>query len=203
MIRVALVDGQELFRRGVAMLLDSLDGIEVIGHGAGIDAVTAETDVAVMDASAPGLEACVELRQVVPEARILMLTDNADGDPFAAMGAGALGMLHKDTSVQELVEGIRVVADGHTLVSPSMTERMVSGFREAEAAQNGRGRLTARESEVLQLVAGGLSNREIGVQLGIAENTAKNHVRNLLEKLQLRSRTEAAMYAVREKLIDP
>lgn len=203
MIRVAVVDGRELFRRGLALLLDSLDGFEVVGEGPTVDVVASEADVVLLDAISPGLAACAPLRQTHPTVQILTLTDTNDSDPFAAMSAGALGMLPKDVSVRELIEGIRVVADGHTLVSPSMTERMVSGFREAQAAQNGRGRLTARESEVLRLVAEGLSNREVGVRLGIAENTAKNHVRNLLEKLHLRSRTEAAMYAVREKLIEP
>lgn len=202
-IRVAVVDGRELFRRGLALLLDSHEAIEVLDAVSDVEAVTGAPDVAIVDASDPGLAACAALHRSAPGTRILVLADSGDADPFAAMGAGALGVLHKDATLAELVEGIGVVAEGHTLVSSAMTERMVSGFRDVEAASEGQARLTARESEVLLLVAGGLSNREIGQQLGIAENTAKNHVRNLLEKLHLRSRTEAAMYAVREKLIEP
>ncbi|QYJ04419.1 response regulator transcription factor [Nocardioides panacisoli] len=202
-IRVAVVDGRELSRRGLALLLDDRDEFEVVAAVAGVGELAVVPDVALVDGSDPGLDACSALQQLAPTARILVLTDAGDADPFAAMGAGALGLLHREASLGELVEGIGVVAEGHTLVSSSMTARMVSGFRDTNGSANGHGKLTARESEVLLLVAGGLSNREIGLKLGIAENTAKNHVRNLLEKLRLRSRTEAAMYAVREKLVEP
>lgn len=198
-----MVDGRELVRRGIALLLDSREEIEVVDAVGGVGELTATPDVAIIDVTDPGLDACSALLRVAPAAKILVLTDAGDADPFAAMDAGALGLLHEHATLEELVEGIGVVAEGHTLISSMMTERMVSGFRAADVASNGRARLTVRESEVLLLVAGGLSNREIGLRLGIAENTAKNHVRNLLEKLHLRSRTEAAMYAVRERLIEP
>jgi DNA-binding NarL/FixJ family response regulator len=203
-IRVAVIDGRELFRRGVTMLLEAAEGFGVVAHGPSVAAVTAPADVVLVDASSPGLAACQELAQAHPGVHILVLTAADDADPFAAMAAGALGLLHKDCSLRELLQGIRVVADGQTLVSPAMTARLVSNLQhEAGTEQDGGNRLTAREFEVLQLVAAGLSNREIGDRLGIAENTAKNHVRNMLEKLNLRTRTEAAMYAVREKLVEP
>lgn len=202
-IRIAVVDGRELFRRGIALLLDGVDGFEVVGHAPTAADLSTTPDVALVDAAAPAAAACAVLIDRDPRVRILVLSDSDDADPFAAMGAGALGLLPKDVSLAELAQGIRVVADGQTLVSSAMTARLVGNLDTAGGGTtNGHGRLTAREAEVLRLVAGGLSNREIGERLGIAENTAKNHVRNMLEKLKLRTRTEAAMYAVREKLIE-
>ena len=122
------------------------------------------------------------------------------------MRAGATGYLLKEVSIEEVAEAVRAVHRGHSLVAPSMASKLLAEFnalsRRVEEQQGVVPRLTDRELEVLRLVAKGLSNKEIATELVIAENTVKNHVRNILEKLQLRSRMEAAMYAVREKLVD-
>ncbi len=197
------MDGQELFRRGVALLLDGVDDLEVVG----IDDVptTYEVPPDVVVVGAPVPDAAAALSRLAAEARVLMLVSAHDPiDVYAAMQAGASGFLTKDASLEELVEGIRVVADGQSLVSPALAVGLADGIGAAEGGDNGTVReLTARETEVLRLVALGMSNRAVAHRLGISENTVKNHVRNLLDKLRLRSRTEAAMYAVREKLVEP
>ena len=138
-----------------------------------------------------------------------MLTVSDDEqDLFAAVRAGATGYLLKEVSIEELADAVRAVHRGDGLVSPSMVAELAPRVQRAVAARRrgrqrgGAPKLTDRELEVLRLVARGMSNKEIAAELVIAENTVKNHVRNILEKLQLRSRTEAAMYAVREKLVD-
>jgi two-component system NarL family response regulator len=118
---------------------------------------------------------------------------------------GASGYLLKDSSIDEVAQAVRVVADGQSLISPSMAIKLLDEFKQmsrADRQQVPTPRLTERELEVLKLVAQGLNNREIAKRLFISENTVKNHVRNILEKLQLHSRMEAVMYAVREKLLD-
>jgi two-component system NarL family response regulator len=213
-IRVLLVDDQELFRRGLAMLLDSEEDIEIIGEagdGASAATLAAEVapDVVLMDVRMPmgtGIEACTAMREAAPAARIIMLTmSDEEADLYDAIKNGASGYLLKDSSTDAVAQAVRVVADGQSLISPSMAMKLLDEFK--EMAKPGRQRapspkITDRELEVLRLVAQGLNNREIGKLLFISENTVKNHVRNILEKLQLHSRMEAVMYAVREKLID-
>src|SRR5881392_2621677 len=186
-IRVLIADDHALFRRGLNMVLESEEGIEVVAEAEdGQDAIAkAEEfapDVVLMDVRMPrvsGIEATRTIRDVIPTAKILMLTvSDEEEDLYEAIKAGANGYLLKEISIEEVADAIRAGVQGQSLISPSMA------------------------SEVLKLVAQGMSNREIAEDLYISENTVKNHVRNILEKLHLHSRMEAVVYAVREKLLD-
>ncbi len=213
-IRVVVVDDQELFRRGLTMLLGVEDDIDVVGEaGDGVAATelaaTAVPDVILMDVRMPkrsGIEACIAIKEAAPTARIIMLTvSDEEADLYDAVKNGASGYLLKDSSIDEVAQAVRVVADGQSLISPSMAIKLLDEFKQmsrSDRQQVPTPRLTDRELEVLKLVAQGLNNREIAKRLFISENTVKNHVRNILEKLQLHSRMEAVMYAVREKLLD-
>jgi DNA-binding NarL/FixJ family response regulator len=213
-IRVLVVDDQELFRRGITMLLAAEEGIEVVGEaGDGVEgtqlAVSTMPDVVLLDVRMPkrtGIEACTQIKEAVPSAKIIMLTvSDEEADLYEAVKGGASGYLLKDSSIEEVAQAVRVVADGQSLISPSMAVKLIDEFKQMSKPdrENVPGlRLTDRELEVLRLVAKGMNNREIAKVLFISENTVKNHVRNILEKLQLHSRMEAVMYAVREKLLD-
>jgi DNA-binding NarL/FixJ family response regulator len=213
-IRVVVVDDQELFRRGLTMLLGVEDDIEVVGEaGDGVAAtelaISVAPDVILMDVRMPkrsGIEACLAIKETAPAARIIMLTvSDEEADLYDAVKNGASGYLLKDSSIDEVAQAVRVVADGQSLISPSMAIKLLDEFKQmsrSDRQQVPTPRLTERELEVLKLVAQGLNNREIAKRLFISENTVKNHVRNILEKLQLHSRMEAVMYAVREKLLD-
>jgi DNA-binding NarL/FixJ family response regulator len=213
-VRVLVVDDQELFRRGLTMLLSSEEGIEVVGEaGDGIEGTTlAESvapDVVLLDVRMPrrsGIEACLAIKASVPSAKIIMLTvSDEEADLYEAVKSGASGYLLKDSSIEEVAQAVRVVSEGQSLISPSMAVKLIDEFKQMSRPEKGQVpgmRLTDRELEVLRLVATGMNNREIAKQLVISENTVKNHVRNILEKLQLHSRMEAVMYAVKEKLLD-
>ena len=196
------------------MLLTLEDDIEVVGEaGDGIAAAelaaASAPDVILMDVQMPkrsGIQACVTIKEVAPVVRIIMLTgSDEEADLYESVKNGASGYLLKDSSIDEVAQAIRVVADGQSLISPSMAIKLLDEFKQlsrSDRDQASSPRLTARELEVLTLVAQGLNNRTIGKRLFISENTVKNHVRNILEKLQLHSRMDAVMYAVREKLFD-
>jgi DNA-binding NarL/FixJ family response regulator len=213
-IRVLVVDDQELFRRGITMLLAAEPGILVVGEaGDGLEgtslAVSTTPDVVLLDVRMPkrtGIEACLAIKEAVPSAKIVMLTvSDEEADLYEAVKSGASGYLLKDSSIEEVAQAVRVVADGQSLISPSMAVKLIDEFKQMSKPEreNVPGfRLTERELEVLRLVARGMNNREIAKQLFISENTVKNHVRNILEKLQLHSRMEAVMYAVREKILE-
>ncbi|MEZ5091587.1 response regulator [Nocardioides sp.] len=213
-IRVLVVDDQELFRRGLTMLLVAEEGIEVVGEaGDGVEgtqlAVSTMPDVVLLDVRMPkrtGIEACTQIKEAVPSAKIIMLTvSDEEADLYEAVKGGASGYLLKDSSIEEVAQAVRVVADGQSLISPSMAVKLIDEFKQMSKPDRESVpglRLTDRELEVLRLVAKGMNNREISKELFISENTVKNHVRNILEKLQLHSRMEAVMYAVREKLLD-
>ncbi|MGH3353133.1 MAG: response regulator [Nocardioides sp.] len=213
-IRVLVVDDQELFRRGLVALLASEPGIEVIGEATnGIEgterAAAAAPDVVLLDVRMPkqtGLEACVAIKEAVPSANIIMLTvSDEEADLYDAVKAGAMGYLLKDSSIDQVAQAIRVVADGQSLISPAMAVKLMEEFKQMSSPDRSPvpgPKLTDRELEVLGLVAKGLNNREIAKRLFISENTVKNHVRNILEKLQAHSRMEAVMYAVKQKLLD-
>lgn len=213
-VRVLVVDDQELFRRGMTMLLGSEAGIEVVGEASnGVEGVelakSAAPDVVLLDVRMPkqsGIEACVAIKESVPSAKIVMLTmSDEEADLYEAVKNGASGYLLKDSSIEEVAQGIRVVADGQSLISPSMAAKLIDEFKTMSKPDKVTGaalKLTERELDVLRLVAKGLSNRDVAQRLAISENTVKNHVRNMLEKLQLHSRMEAVMYAVREKIVE-
>jgi DNA-binding NarL/FixJ family response regulator len=215
-IRVLVVDDQELFRRGLVMLLGVEPGIEVVGEARdGIEgtnlAVSGAPDVVLLDVRMPkrsGIEACLAMKEAVPSAKIIMLTvSDEEADLYEAVKSGASGYLLKDSSIEDVAQAVRVVAEGQSLISPSMAVKLIDEFKQMSRPGRepvpGGLRLTGREMEVLRLVATGLNNRKIAEKLYISENTVKNHVRNILEKLQLHSRMEAVMYAVRENLLDP
>jgi DNA-binding NarL/FixJ family response regulator len=215
-IRVLIVDDHALFRRGLVQVLLGEDGIDVVGEGEdGEDAVAkageVAPDVVLMDVRMPrvnGIEATRRLAELLPSTRILMLTvSDEEDDLYEAIKAGASGYLLKEISIEEVADAVRAVVQGQTLISPSMASKLIVEFnnlaRQAEEQrQLPAPRLTERELEVLKLVAQGLTNRDIAEVLFISENTVKNHVRNILEKLHLHSRMEAVVYAVREKILD-
>jgi two-component system NarL family response regulator len=213
-VRVLVVDDQELFRRGLIMLLSGDTDIEVVGEAAdGVTAtdlaVTTAPDVILLDVRMPrrtGVEACRGIKEAVPSAKIIMLTvSDEEADLYESVKNGASGYLLKDSSIEEVAQAIRVVNEGQSLISPSMAVKLIDEFKQMSKPEREQGpalRLTDRELEVLRLVAKGLNNREVAKELFISENTVKNHVRNILEKLQLHSRMEAVMYAMREKLLD-
>ena len=196
------------------MLLGGDIDIEVVGEAAdGITAtelaITTAPDVILLDVRMPrrtGVEACRAIKEAVPAAKILMLTvSDEESDLYEAVKSGANGYLLKDSSIEEVAQAIRVVNEGQSLISPSMAVKLIDEFKQMSQPDRGPTttfRLTERELEVLRLVAKGLNNREVAKELFISENTVKNHVRNILEKLQLHSRMEAVMYAMREKLLD-
>ena len=213
-IRVLICDDHALFRRGLIMVLESEDGIEVVaeaedGEEAIRKAEEAAPDVVLMDVRMPrmsGIEATRAIADAVPTAKILMLTvSDEEEDLYEAVKAGATGYLLKEISIEEVANAIRAVVTGQSLISPSMASKLLSEFNNlAKQAQQKviAPKLTDRELQVLKLVAQGMSNREAAETLFISENTVKNHVRNILEKLHLHSRMEAVVYAVREKLLD-
>ncbi|MGH9055788.1 MAG: response regulator [Acidimicrobiales bacterium] len=216
-VRVLIADDQVLFRRGLEAVLGTEDGIEVVGEADdGVEAVArAEElapDVVLMDVRMPrlgGIEAARRIRDALPSTRILMLTvSDEEDDLYEAVKAGANGYLLKEVSVEEVAGAVRSVLRGESLISPSMASKLLNEFnllaRQADRREELPGPvLTARELEVLKLVATGMSNKEVADRLVISENTVKNHVRNILEKLHLHSRMEAVMYAVRKRLLDP
>ncbi|MDQ6875290.1 MAG: response regulator transcription factor [Actinomycetota bacterium] len=215
-IRVLVVDDHALFRRGLEMVLEQEPDIEVVGEaGDGTAAVqkaiSTLPDIVLMDVRMPkgsGIEACRAIKEAVPSAKIIMLTiSDEEADLYEAIKAGATGYLLKEISIEEVASAIRAVQNGQSLISPSMASKLLTEFatmvkRSDEKEQVPTPRLTDREMEVLRLVARGLNNRDIARELFISENTVKNHVRNILEKLQLHSRMEAVVYAVREKLLE-
>jgi len=211
-----IADDQPLFRRGLNAVLQTEEGIEVVaeaedGQEAIAKAEEFAPDVVLMDVRMPrvdGIEATRTIHEQVPSTKILMLTvSDDDQDLFEAIKAGASGYLLKEVSVEEVADSVRAVVQGQTLISPSMASKLLTEFvaldkRVTEKQQYTSPRLTSRELEVLKLVAKGMSNRDIAGDLYISENTVKNHVRNILEKLHLHSRMEAVIYAVRERLLD-
>jgi DNA-binding NarL/FixJ family response regulator len=218
-IRVLIADDHAFFRRGLEVVLQGEAGLELVGQASdGQEAVQlageVAPDVVLMDIRMPkitGIEAARQMKEVAPSAKIVMLTiSDEEEDLFEAIRAGASGYLLKDIPLDELADSVRAVHDGQSLINPSMAGKLLTEFatlarRDAEdepAKHAPAPKLTEREMEVLRLVARGMNNRDIAKELFISENTVKNHVRNILEKLQIHSRMEAVMIAVREKLIE-
>jgi DNA-binding NarL/FixJ family response regulator len=215
-IRVVIADDQQLVRAGFTMILDSEEDIEVVGEAAdGSEAVREvqrlRPDVVLMDIRMPeldGIEATRRLAEGESSPRILILTTfDLDEYVYEALRAGASGFLLKDTPPEQLVDAIRVVAGGDALLAPSVTKRVieefVAGKRPTAPPPRGLDELTAREAEVLGLVARGLSNAEIARELWVSETTVKTHVARLLMKLGLRDRVQAVVLAYEHGVVVP
>lgn len=208
-IRILLVDDHELARKGVAALLATEPGLQVVGEAAnGKEAVSlAEQlvpDVTLMDLVMPemdGIEAIKEIKTKQPDARILVLTSFAADDKiFPAIKAGGIGYILKDTTPHDLVQAIYQVHRGETALHPVIARRLLQEISGPTTAPKSSEPLTGRELEVLRLLAQGLSNEDIARNLVISEATVRTHVSNILGKLHLASRTQAALYALREGL---
>lgn len=215
-LRVLIADDHALFRRGLEMVLDNEPDIEVVGEAHDGDqavdrAAELMPDVVLMDVRMPrrsGIEATQKIKEQLPHVKILVLTNSdEETDLYDSIKAGASGYLLKEISSEEVADSIRSVMQGHSRISPAMASKLLTEFQAMTKREDDRQplappRLTDRELEVLSLVAQGKGNRDIAGDLFISENTVKNHIRNILEKLQLHSRMEAVIYAVREKLLD-
>jgi two-component system NarL family response regulator len=213
-IRVMIADDHALFRQALKTVLDGEPDLELVAEASdGEEAVrVAEEcapDVVLMDVRMPklaGIEAARQLKESAPTTKVVMLTVSDDEeDLFDAIKAGASGYLLKEINPDEVARAVRQIQAGQSLLSPSMASKLLTEFATMTKRAEERPyhpRLTEREMEVLKLVAQGMTNREIGKSLHISENTVKNHIRNILEKLHLNSRMEAVIYAVREKLLE-
>ncbi|MFD5144712.1 response regulator [Streptomyces sp. NPDC058401] len=216
-IRVLIVDDQMMVREGFSVLLNAMDGIEVAGEAVnGREAIAQvaalKPDVVLMDIRMPemnGLEATREIVAADTDAKVLVLTTfDLDEYVYQALRAGASGFLLKDASARQLADGVRVVAAGEALLAPSVTKRLITEFSKLSETRTQAGsaavtELTERETEVLVLIAQGLSNAEIADRLIIAESTIKTHVSRILVKLGLRDRTQAAVFAYETRLVTP
>jgi len=205
-IRVFLLDDHEIVRRGLRELLDAEDDIEVVGEASTAEEALARVpavrpDVAVLDVRLPdgnGVEVCRDIRASHPEIQCLMLTSYADDEAlFDSIMAGAAGYVLKQVRGVELVDGIRRVAAGQSLLDPTVTARVLERLRHAPEEDERFSSLTEQERKILMLLADGLTNRQIAEQMYLAEKTVKNYVSNLLAKMGMNRRTEAAVYAAR------
>jgi DNA-binding NarL/FixJ family response regulator len=215
MIRVLVADDQVLVRTGFRMILKAEPGIEVVGEaGDGNEAIALarETDphVVLMDVRMPELDGIAATRQIVNGSetapRILVLTTfDLDEYVYEALRAGASGFLLKDAPEDQLLAGIRIVADGGSLFAPAVTKRLIERFAQREPARPPAAleQLTPREVEVLRLLARGLSNAEIARQFVVSEHTVKTHVAHVLQKLDLRDRVQAVVLAYESGLVQP
>ncbi|MEV7994295.1 response regulator transcription factor [Streptomyces sp. NPDC086077] len=218
-IRVLVADDQMMVREGFSVLLNAMPDIEVVGEAVnGREAVEKvrelSPDVVLMDIRMPelnGIEATREIIAADGMAKVLVLTTfDLDEYVYQALRAGASGFLLKDASARQLADGVRVVASGEALLAPSVTRRLIKEFSKLSdapgipaTAQAAYGDLTERETEVLVLIAQGLSNSEIAGRLVVAESTIKTHVSRVLVKLGLRDRTQAAVFAYEARLVTP
>ena len=211
-LRVLLVDDHDLFRTGLRNLLEE-QGVQIVGEAAnGHDAIRCvrevAPDVVVMDLNMPGMSGVEATREIVsfaPLTRVVVLTiSDTDEDVMDAIVAGACGYLIKDSSIQELIRGIRSAAIGEALISPSIATKVLQRMRAVtldQGAQTIRAELSERELEVLRLIANGKDNSQIAEALHISPKTVKNHISNILMKLQIENRIQAAVYAVRSGIV--
>ena len=208
-MHILVADDHPVVRRGLSSLIDIEQGMELVGEAAdGVEAVemarSLQPDVILLDLIMPrmsGLEAIHEIKQSDPEARIIVVTSFAQDDKvFPAIVAGAHGYLLKDSPPDMLLQAIRDVYRGEAALHPVIARKTMQGLRQPTDRSPSAEPLTERELEVLKLVARGLSNQEIADELIVSEGTVSTHVRNILAKLHLANRTQAALYALREGL---
>jgi len=212
-VRVLIADDHDLFRTGLRNLLEE-QGVVIVGEaGQGAEAVRIVRDIApdvvVMDLNMPGMggvEATRHISAIAPLTRVLMLTiSDDDGDVMDAILAGACGYLLKDASIQELMTGIQAAARGESLISPHIAAKVLQRVRATSTqpaiAETIRSELSDREIEVLKLIANGKDNAVIAAELHISPKTVKNHISNILMKLQIDNRIQAAVYAVRSGIV--
>jgi len=215
-VRVLIVDDQALVRAGFRMILDAQPDLEVVGEAAdgstAIDAVrTLRPDVVLMDIRMPGVDGIEATRRLtelnVPSKIVILTTYDLDEYVFDALAAGASGFLLKHVPPEELVRGVRMAASGEALLAPSITKRLIEEFARHRAPVRAAGTdlntLTDREQEVIRLLARGLSNPEIARELKVGEATVKTHVAHVLDKLGLRDRVQAVIFAYEVGLIKP
>jgi len=211
-IRVFLLDDHELVRRGLTALLNAEPDIEVVGEaGTAAQARTriraTRPDVAILDVRLPdgsGIDVCRDVRSEHPDVRCLILTGYDDDEAInAAVLAGASGYVIKDVRGSGLLDSLRAVAAGRSLIDPSLSKRVVERISERHQADPRLASLGAREREILSLIAEGLTNREIGERLALAEKTVKNYISGLLSKLGLQRRTQAAILHLESRLPPP
>jgi two-component system, NarL family, response regulator LiaR len=208
-IQILIVDDHAIVRKGLRTLIESEPGFEVIGEaGNGMEGVESakinKPDIILMDLVMPkmdGITAIAEIMKISPRPRVIVLTSFGEDDKiFPALRAGAAGFLLKDTSPQELLQSIRDVAAGKPSLHPSIASRLMHRVAPMEKEENNLDLLTEREVEVLKLVARGLSNQEIAGKMVISDRTVSTHLSNILEKLNLENRTQAALFALRKGL---
>jgi NarL family two-component system response regulator LiaR len=206
LIRVLIADDHAIVREGLRALIDTEPGMVLVGEARdGVEAIqlarSLKPDVFLLDLLMPrkdGLAAIVDIKQEQPEARILVLTSFAEDDKvFPAIKAGALGYLLKDTSPDSLLQAIRDVYQGESSLHPTIARKLIDELHRPSSLPTAGEALTEREVEVLSLVAQGLSNQEIADRLVVSERTVRKHVSNILGKLHLANRTQAALYALR------
>ena len=211
-LRVMLVDDHDLFRTGLRNLLEE-QGVQIVAEASEGSAALSlvhelAPDVVVMDLNMPGMngiEATREIARQAPLTRVVVLTiSDEDDDVIDAILAGACGYLLKDSSIQDLMQGIRAASVGEALISPHIAAKVLQCLRassvDSEAVARGP-ELSDRETEVLRLIASGMDNAEIARDLSISPKTVKNHISNILMKLQIENRIQAAVYAVRRGLV--
>ena len=205
-LRIFLLDDHEVVRAGLRSLLEAEDDVEVVGEaGTGDDALAripaVRPDVAVLDVRLPdrsGVEVCREVRSRHPEIACVMLTSYADDEAlFAAIMAGAAGYVLKQVGGSDLVDKLRRVGDGQSLLDPALTQRVLARVQQGPQQDERLARLTPQELRILDLIADGRTNRQIGEEMYLAEKTVKNYVSNLLAKLGMERRTQAATFAAR------
>lgn len=216
--RVLIVDDQALVRAGFRLILETQEDLEVVGEaGDGHEATRLARnllpEVVLMDVRMPGLDGISATRLIAtldaprPVRVVILTTYDLDEYVFDALEAGASGFLLKDVRPEDLIQGVRLVAAGDALLAPSVTRRLIAEFAKRGARRGPDDRLTAllteREHQVLELVARGLSNPEIAVQLIVSENTVKTHVAHLLQKLGVRDRVQAVIYAYETGVVQP